>query len=133
MDGAHRLTFLLPPTMQLRVAQGRHQPCLHGVTLFVRGTLVSIEGPSREQTFDQVKRFFRVNAKQLPPFTVTATLQTPQRRGPPARDGWTIVVNSDVTLTPAAIVDIARPPPEEDELDVGVLFDRRGLTIIGAG
>jgi hypothetical protein len=59
MDGAHRLTFLLPPTMQLRVAQGRHQPCLHGVTLFVRGTLVSIEGPSREQTFDQVKRFFR--------------------------------------------------------------------------
>jgi hypothetical protein len=120
--------------MLLRVHEGRHSPCVQGVLLTVRDGLVVLEGGSREQVFDQTKRFFRVNAKQLPPFTVAAALETPQRRGSSARDSWTIVVNSEVTLTPAAIVDIARPTTfATNELDLGEIFKRGELTIIGAG
>lgn len=107
MSDAYRLSFLLPTSMLLLVPEGRHCPCLAGCVLIVDRGVVVIVGPSREQLFDQVRRFFRAHARKLPLLKVSATLETPRNRGG-GRDGWTIVVNSEVTFTASAITD-ARP------------------------
>lgn len=111
MNDIYRLTFLLPDIMLLLVPEGRHCPCLAGCVLIVDRGVVTIVGPSREQLFDQVRRFFRAHARRLPLLKVAATLETPRtpasNRGG-GRDGWTIVVNSEVTFTASAITD-ARP------------------------
>lgn len=114
MSDAYRLVFLLPQVLLLRVPEGRHQPCLAGCVLIVSRGLVSIEGPSREATFDQARRFFRVHARKLPALSIAATLETPAHRGPGGRDGYTIVVNSDVTIAPTSIEpDISSGPKLE--------------------
>lgn len=102
MSATVRLTFLLPPALGL-VPPGRHQPCVHGCVLKIApGGLVSIEGPSREQVFEQTRRFLRLQAKGRPPMTIAATLYTPVEivRGGP--DPWTIIVNAEIAFAPTA-------------------------------
>lgn len=96
------MTFLLPRSMLLRVPEGRHTPCLAGVTLKVDRGLVTIEAPSRERCFDQARRLLRVHAKGLPAMHCSALIETPRREGG-GRDGWTIIVNSEVSFTPTTI------------------------------
>lgn len=114
MRDAYRLTFLLPPVLALQVKSGRHNPCLHGCLLTVESGRVTIDGPSRQQVFDQARRFFRVEAKKLDPFTVAAVLATPRHEGlgvPGGRDGYSIIVGSDVSIAATSIEpDISRAP-----------------------
>lgn len=98
---AYRLTFLLPPMLGLLVQPGRHSPCLHGCVLTIEGGgLVVIDGPSRERVFEQATRFLRVNSKGRPPYSVIATLATPDPRG---RDGWSIIVGAEIAFSPTAL------------------------------
>jgi hypothetical protein len=93
-----RLTFLLPDIMVLRAQPGRHCPCLHGCVLVVdRRGLVTIEGPSREQVFDQARRFLRTIIKGLPPTSIAAVLTT-LRMGPNAKDTLHIVTGAEITF-----------------------------------
>ena len=103
MSDAYRLSFLLPASMILLVPEGRHQPCLAGCVLIVKRGQITIEGPSRDRVFDQARRFFRVHARKLPPLTIVATLNSPSGYVPRGRDGWSIVINSDVTFAPTTI------------------------------
>jgi hypothetical protein len=90
-----RLSFLLPDTLAAFVAPGPHQPCIGGVRLVVdRGGLVAIEGGTRPAVFEQARRFFRIIAKDHPPFIRSATLIRPDR----TREFWEIAVNSQVTF-----------------------------------
>ena len=126
MRDAYRLTFLLPPVLLLKVASGKHRPCLHGCLLSVERGVVSIEGPSRDQVFEQARRFFRVEAKKIEAFTVAAVLHTPHCEGlgiPAGRDPYDIIVGSDVTFTAASIAPNISTPARE----------RPQLTVISAG
>lgn len=96
----HKLTFLLPDNLLLGVAPGRHSPCLHGCVLMIERGRVEISGPSRELVFAQARRFMRIVAKGHDPFSVVAVLRSPD---PPGRDGWTIIVGSDVSIVPTTI------------------------------
>lgn len=116
MRDAYRLTFHLPPILALRVKSGRHNPCLHGCLLTVDRGVVSIEGPSRQQVFEQARRFFRVEAKKLDPFTISAVLVSPRDEAlgmPSGSDGYSIIVGSDVTIAATRVepnISAARPP-----------------------
>lgn len=103
MDVLYRFIFTLPPALQLGVNVGRHQPCLHGCILNVdRDYRVSIEGPSRDRVFDQARRFFRVHAKGKGALNLVGVMSAPADRGG-GRDGYSIIVNSDVTFTATTI------------------------------
>jgi hypothetical protein len=92
----YALTFLLPGHLAAFVRPGTHQPCLAGCLLTIdRSGLVTVTGKTRPMVFDQVARFFRLVAKDRPPFMVSAALKTPD--GP--REAWEIAVNSQVTFT----------------------------------
>jgi hypothetical protein len=92
----YRLTLLLPDALAAFVAPGVHHPCLAGCILSVnRVGLVSIEGKTRGLVFEQVARFFRIVAKDRPPFMVSAIMVTPDRR----TEHWEIAINSRVTFT----------------------------------
>lgn len=112
-DGVFRLTFLLPPTVLAPI--GRHQPCLAGCVLHFRPAGVAeIEGPSREQVFEQARRFLRVHLKNRPATSIAATLWTPVPdrfgRPIPRGDGWQIIVNSEIAFSPTALpADVEQP------------------------
>lgn len=121
MSDAYRLTFQLPATMLLLVPEGRHQPCIAGCVLINNRGLLTIEGPSRDRVFDQARRFFRAHTRKLPALTIVATLDTPSGYSPRGRDGWTIVVNSDVTFAPTGLgAEIAASaPPRQTIMSAG--------------
>lgn len=96
------LSFLLPDTMLLRVPEGRHCPCLHGIVLNVRLGLVTMQGLSRESLFEQTRRLFRVHAKGLPALRLAATLTEPLEHGG-AHEVLTLRYDRDVTFRPAAL------------------------------
>ncbi len=111
-DPTYRLSFRLPPALRLSVLPGRHTPCIHGCVLEIeRDLTVAIEGPSREQVFNQARRFMRVTAKGHGALVIPATLFVPVahlRRG----DTWHIAVTAsgDVVITAGPIApDIGIP------------------------
>lgn len=127
MRDAYRLVFPLPPVLHLKVASGKHRPCLHACLLSVERGVVTIDGPSRDQVFEQARRFFRVEAKKLEAFTVAAALETPKCEGygiPAGRDHYDITVGSDVTFTASSIAPNISTP---------LARDRPQLTVISAG
>jgi len=92
----YRLTFLLPDHLAAFVRPGVHQPCIVGVLLKIeRGGLVHVDGATRRAVFDQMRRFFKVVAKDRPAFLLSAILVTGDGR----REAWEIAVNSDCTFT----------------------------------
>jgi hypothetical protein len=96
LNAPYRLTFMLPDSLAAFIAPGVHQPCLAGCLLTIsRGGLVAIDGKTRGLVFEQASRFFRLMAKDRPPFLVSAALVTPDRR----REAWEIAINSRVTFT----------------------------------
>lgn len=107
---AYRLTFLLPGLLALKVLPGRHQPCLHGCVLTVESLgRVVVTGRSREQLFEQTRRFLRVVAKGAGPLAIASVLETPLRHAPSGRDGWSIIVGADVAFSPTSLKpDIGR-------------------------
>jgi hypothetical protein len=84
---SHFLSMNLPKSFGL-VPTGRHQPCLHGCVLEVKGSHVSLSGPSRESVIEQALRFIRVHARGgLRPAPIAAVIS-----GPLGRDrGWITV------------------------------------------
>lgn len=99
----YRLLFRLPPALGLSVLPGRHTPCVHGCVLTIdRDLLVSIEGPSREQLFNQARRFMRVTAKGHGAFIVAASLYSP-RGDLWAVDTWHIAVGAEVVIAATAM------------------------------
>lgn len=119
-SGVYRLTFMLPASLQLRVALGRHSPCLHGCVVSVEPVgLVSIEGPSRERVFDQATRFFRIHAKGLPALTVSSSLQSPAKYCPAGRDTWKIVIGAEISFACTPLdPEIAKPEVERPQITV---------------
>lgn len=100
---AYRLLFRLPPALSLAVLPGRHTPCLHGCVLEIDPDLqVAIEGPSREQLFNQARRFMRVTARGHGPFIIAASLYTP-RGDLWAVDTWHIAVGAEVVIAATAV------------------------------
>jgi len=112
-----RLTFTLPRRLAFSVPAGRHQPCIAGCILKVdRDGQVVITGLSREQTFEQARRFLRIVAKGHGPLSIVAVLTTPARltyeRG--GRDGWSIIVGAEIAFTPTTIPpDLGVPELQE--------------------
>lgn len=115
MGLAYRLTFILPPALGL-VPAGRHQPCLHGCVLDVSGRdiagdvrapLVTVTGLSREQVFEQARRFLKVHGKGCGPMAFSANLTSPCGH----IDKWAVSLNSGVTFAPTALGADVDPPP----------------------
>lgn len=107
----YRLLFRLPPALGLSVLPGRHTPCVHGCVLVIEPDLqVSIEGPSREQLFNQTRRFMRVTARGHGPFVIPASLYSP-RGDLWAVDTWHITVIDGVVVISAGAIapDIGIP------------------------
>lgn len=112
MDAAYRLIFPLPPSLILVIPDGRYVPCLAACVVRVRNGVVWIDGPSRERLFDQARRFLRqhtrgLGAKQF--VGVITTPPNPARGIPRGRDGWSIIINSDVTFAPTTLEADIRP------------------------
>lgn len=117
MREPHRLRFLLPPVLSLVVTPGRHQPCIAGCLLVIErqkdlAFLVMIEGPSREQVFEQARRFLRILAKGFGPLSIAAVLSTPAQLAPDGapqwsvrggQDTWTIIVGAEIAFAPTSI------------------------------
>jgi hypothetical protein len=102
----YRFTFLLDPRLRLSVPPGRHQPCIHGCVLEVDSHgLVTITGPSGERVREQARRMLRIHAKGLGAMVMTGVMVTPPHlrfeRG--GRDGWSIIVNADVAISPTSL------------------------------
>lgn len=103
----YRFAFDLTPAMVLVAQPGRHQPCLHGCVLIVDGSHVAIEGPSRDRILDQAVVFLRIVARrqikgQAQPEVITGVLTTPRESGG-GRDGWTITIGADVSISPTSL------------------------------
>lgn len=125
----YKLTFTLPRTVSLLAQPGRHQPCIAGCVLMVeRCGLVTIEGPSRESLFEQVRRFMRIINKGRPPVEIQCWVQGPPRTRPtyagseerplmyPApRDQWKIIVDATVAITPASSLPSTLFGPDNDQ------------------
>lgn len=111
----YRLTFRLPLVLHLSVQKGRHSPCLHGCVLNIDDRFqATIDGPSRDQVFEQARRFLLVAGKGHGPMAMTGVLASAHG----GRDSWSIVVNSAVTFSPTSL------PPDIDALASGDTFAR---------
>lgn len=84
---SHFLSMELPRSFGL-VPSGRHQPCLQGCVLEVKGSHVSLSGSSRESVIEQALRFIRVHSRNGLRTTPIAAVIA----GPLGRDrGWITV------------------------------------------
>lgn len=87
MGDVYRLSFFLPRVLMLSVSPGRHRPCLAGCVLRVDpGGWVTIEGPSREQVFNQFRKWIRPHVRGHGPLDITMVLRSPRSE---ERERWT--------------------------------------------
>lgn len=116
MCDAYRLSFLVPRALALSVPDGRHHPCLAGCVLTVHHGFCTIEGPSREQVFDQFRRWLLPHARGHGPLDITMILRSPRRgdrekwigRHGGGADSWTAIVGADVAIVPGRVaIDVA--------------------------